>query len=98
MHMIKNLQNFLLDQEYYIDIFNNFIHVYSYQELVTLTDTLIELRLKDFKLIIEGSNLSISNMDKKEILIKGIIDNVRFLRWNTMLGEELRLIVRVVFY
>ncbi len=80
MHMIKNLQNFLLDQEYYIDIFNNFIHIYCYQELITLTDKLIELKLKDFKLVIEGSNLSISNMDNKEILIKGVINDVRFLR------------------
>ncbi len=80
MHIIKNIQNFLLDQDYYIDIFNNFIHVYDYQELITLTDKLIELKLKEFKLIIEGKELSISNMDNKEILIKGVLDSLRFVR------------------
>ncbi len=80
MRIIKNLKNFLLDQDYYIDIFNNCIHVYYYEELITLTDTLIELKLKEFNLIIEGNNMTISNMDNHEILIKGIINSMRFIR------------------
>ena len=81
MRIIKNLKNFLLDQDYYIDIFNNCIHVYYYEELITLTDTLIELKLKEFNLIIEGNNMIISNMDNHEILIKGLINSMRFIRW-----------------
>ncbi len=80
MRIIKNLQNFLLDQDYYIDIFNNCLHVYYYQELLTLTPTLISLKLKEFTLIIEGTDLIISSMDNHEILIKGIINNMRFER------------------
>ena len=80
MRIIKNLQNFLLDQDYYIDIFNNSLHVYYYEELTTLTSTLIELKLKEFNLVIEGKDLIISSMDNHEILIKGIIDNMRFNR------------------
>ena len=98
MHIIKNIQNFLLDQDYYIDIFNNFIHVYDYQELITLTDKLIELKLKEFKLIIEGKELSISNMDNKEILIKGVLDSLRFVRWNIMLELELKQIKKVIYF
>ena len=84
MRIIKNIQNFLMDQDYYIDIFNNCLHVYYYEELITLKDNLIELKLKEFKLVIEGINLLVSAMDNHEILVKGIINNVRFVRWNIM--------------
>ena len=80
MRIMKNLQNFLYDQEYFIDIFKNCLHVYYYEELLSLSDTLIELKLKEFILVIEGENLSISSMDKHEMLIKGKINSMRFKR------------------
>lgn len=80
MRIMKNLQNFLYDQEYFIDIFQNCLHVYYYEELLSLSDTLIELKLKEFILVIEGENLSISSMDKHEMLIKGKINSMRFKR------------------
>lgn len=82
MRIVKNIQNFLMDQDYYIDIFNNCLHVYYYEELITLTDTLIELKLKEFNLIVEGEHLIVSGMDNREILIKGKINLLRFNRWN----------------
>lgn len=84
MRIIKNIQNFLMDQDYYIDIFNNCLHVYYYEELITLTDNLIELKLKEFNLVIEGEELIVSAMDNHEILIKGKINSLRFNRWNTI--------------
>lgn len=80
MRIIKNIQNFLMDQDYYIDIFNNCLHVYYYEELITLTDNLIELKLKEFNLVIEGEELIVSAMDNHEILIKGKINSLRFNR------------------
>jgi len=80
MHIIKNLRNFLMDQDYYIDIFNDCLHVYYYESLISLSDVLIELKLKEFNLIIEGENLIVSMMDNHEILIKGTMNIVRFKR------------------
>ena len=80
MRIVKNLSNFLKDQEYYIDIFNNYLHVYSYLDLISLSSKLIELKMSDFNLIIEGENLIITEMDKQELLIKGLIINVGFKR------------------
>jgi len=82
MRIIKNLQNFLMDQDYYIDIFNNCLHVYYYESLLSLSSILIELKLKEFVLTIEGNDLIVSAMDNHEILIKGTINNMRFTRWN----------------
>lgn len=80
MRIMKNLQNFLYDQDYYIDIFQNCLHVYYYLDLLSLSSTSIELKLKEFTLKIEGEDLVVSSMDKHEILIKGKIKNVRFDR------------------
>jgi len=80
MRIIKNLQNFLMDQDYYIDIFNNCLHVYYYESLLSLSSILIELKLKEFVLTIEGNDLIVSAMDNHEILIKGTINNMRFTR------------------
>ena len=80
MQIIKNLQKFLMDQDYYIDIFNNCLHVYYYESLVSLSSSLIELKLKEFNLIVVGENLLVSSMDNHEILIKGIINLMRFKR------------------
>lgn len=80
MRIKKNLENFLQDQEYYIDLFGSCLHVYYYLELIRLSDALIELKLKEFHLIIEGKNLTISAMDKHEILIKGEINKMEFVR------------------
>lgn len=80
MHMLKNLQNFLYDQDYFIDIFNDCLHVYYYIDLISLSSTCIELKLNEFTLKIEGQNLVVSSMDKHEILVKGVIENMRFIR------------------
>ena len=39
MRMIKNLQNFLYDQDYFIDIYNNCLHVYYYDDLLNLNSS-----------------------------------------------------------
>ena len=80
MKIIQNLENFLKDQEYYIDMYANFIHIYYYEALVTLNANLIELKMSNFSLIIEGEGLVIKNMDNRELLIEGSVNQVRFNR------------------
>lgn len=80
MRIYKNIKNFLYDQEYFIDIFNNLIHVYYYEKIIHLASDLITLKLNTFTLEITGKDLVVKQMDKKEILIQGIIDNLRFIR------------------
>lgn len=80
MRIVKNLQNFLVDQNYYIDIYNDNLHVYRYKSLNRLSNDKIILELEAFNLEIKGQNLIIKGMDTQEILIKGIIQEVRFIR------------------
>lgn len=76
MHIKENLTNFLYDQNYFITIYDQYIYVFNYEDLILLTDTKIKLKLTNFILIIEGINLYISKLLPKEILIKGQITNI----------------------
>lgn len=76
MHIKDNLVNFLYDKDYFISIYDTYIHVFNYQELISLTSKLIILKLDKFKLNISGDNLFITKMLPNEILIKGTIKKV----------------------
>lgn len=76
MHMKDNLINFLYDREYFINMYEGFIHIFNYKELVSLNSNQIVLKMEKFKLEITGKDLFITRMLENEILIKGIVKNV----------------------
>ena len=78
MHMKDNLINFLYDKNYFINIYDEYIHIFNYQELVSLSSEKIVLKLETFKLNIMGSVLFITKMLPNEILIKGKVSKVEF--------------------
>lgn len=79
MHMKDSLINFLYDKKYFINIYDEFIHVFNYQELLSLSESKIILRMPDFQIVIQGSNLFITKLFPSEILIKGCISKVEFV-------------------
>lgn len=78
MHIKDNLINFLYDKKYFINIYDNYIYIFNYEKLITLTSVLIILKLDNFNIEIKGTNLVITKMMPSEILIKGKIKNVGF--------------------
>ena len=79
MHIKDTLINFLYDKNYFINIYEEYIHVFNYVELISLSSNKIILKLEKFKLIINGQKLFITKMIPNEILIKGNINSVEFL-------------------
>lgn len=76
MHLYKTMKSFLLDQDYYIDMWGNFIHVYGLVDIETLGEKQITLILEKFKLNIKGLNFRVLKLTKEEILIEGILEGV----------------------
>ncbi|MBD8922453.1 hypothetical protein EGR52_04585 [bacterium] len=76
MNIKDTLVNFLYDKEYFITIYENYIHVFNYKKLISLTSKLIVLEMNKFNLEIKGSELFITKMSKNELLIKGYITKV----------------------
>ncbi len=73
---MENIKSFLYDKDYFISIFDKYIYVFNYLDLLHFSETEINLKLEKFKLLINGQNLSIIKMMEKEILIEGEIEKV----------------------
>ena len=76
MKMINNIKSFLYDKDYFINVFDNYVYVFNYQDLNHFSDTQINLQLEKFKIIIMGQNLCIVKMMEKEILVQGKIGKI----------------------
>ncbi len=76
MKILENIRSFLYDKEYFINIFDNYVYVFNYLDLINFSETAIQLQMENFKVAVEGENLSIVKMMEKEILIEGTIKKV----------------------
>lgn len=70
------LSNFLHDKDYYITLFENKIHIFRYNKIVKVATDEMIISVKNFNLIVHGRNLTVSQMDKVEILVTGEINEV----------------------
>ena len=74
---IKNtIIDFLYDKKYFITMYENYLYIYNFQEIITLTNELIELSIENFKLKITGNDLKIKKINSSELLIEGNIINI----------------------
>lgn len=80
MHLYKTMKNFLMDFDYYIDIYEEKIHVFNYIDIEKLTDTEIILAMPSFTLALKGISFVVKRLEKREILIEGTLEDVRFTR------------------
>ena len=74
---IKNtIMDFLYDKKYVITMYENFLYIYNFTEIITLTNSLIELSIENFKLKITGNDLKIKKINSSELLIEGNIISI----------------------
>ena len=74
------MKNFLMDFDYYIDIYEEKIHVFNYIDIEKLTSTEIILAMPSFTLTLKGVSFVVKRLEKREILIEGALEDVRFTR------------------
>ncbi len=80
MHLYKTMKNFLMDFDYYIDLYENKIHVFNYTDILKLTDEEVLLAMPLFTLHLKGNQLRVKQLEKREILLEGMIEQVNFKR------------------
>ncbi len=80
MHLYKTLKSFLYDQDYFVDLWKDCLHVYGIVDIDTLKEQKIVLTLEKFKLEINGENFRVLKLSKKEILIQGEVSEMKVLR------------------
>ena len=76
MNIYKNIKNFLYDENALMALFNNFIYIYNYQEVVTLTSEEVIIKLDKKVLHLEGEDFKIKSMLPKELQIFGLIRKI----------------------
>ncbi len=74
--MLNNISTYLNSEDYRISILKNGIHVLNYTSIVDITtdEAIIKINKKIVK--IHGSNIRLIRLDKKELLLNGIIKKV----------------------
>lgn len=77
MRLISKLDRYLEDKNYEIIIKDNSINIINFKEIIDFSTNKISLRSEKKTIIIEGKNLIIAKMLDEEVLINGIIFNVR---------------------
>lgn len=77
MRLISKLDRYLEDKSYEIIIKENSINIINFKEIIDFSVNKISLRCDNKIINVEGKNLTISKMLDEEVLITGIIFNVR---------------------
>ena len=76
MKIINKINNYLFENDYKIVLTDNYINIQNYEEIINFSLNLIEIKINNKKVSIEGNNLTISKMIKDEVLIKGTVYNI----------------------
>lgn len=77
MRLINKLEKFLEDENYKIIIKERQVNILNFKEILDFSSNQISLRCKSQIINIEGKNMVITKMLDEEILITGIILNIR---------------------
>lgn len=77
MRLISKLDNFFEDQNYEIIINEKQINIINFKEVIDFSTNNISVKCENKIINIEGKNLIISKMIDDELLITGLIHNIR---------------------
>jgi len=80
MQLVNRVRSFLVEQNYYIDIYDRYVHVFHYVDILKLQDEEIILQMDSFQLILKGANFRVNRLEKGEILISGTLESLNMIR------------------
>jgi len=76
MNLINAFRNYILDEEFKINIFKDKVNVVNYIDIVNFTSKEVTIKYDGGLLLIIGSNLSISKLLIDEVLVTGSIEKI----------------------
>lgn len=76
MKIINAFRNYILDEEFKINIFKDKVNVVNYIDIVNFTSKEVTIKYDGGLLLIIGSNLSISKLLIDEVLVTGSIEKI----------------------
>ena len=77
-NMLKDLRNYILENKFRINIYENNIDIINYKEIDHFDDKIIIIRYEKGVITVKGENLIITKLLEDELLINGKIRNIEF--------------------
>ena len=76
--MLKDLRNYILENKFRINIYENNIDIINYKEIDHFDDKIIIVRYEKGIITVKGEELIITKLLEDELLINGKIRNIEF--------------------
>ncbi len=76
--MLKNLINYVKDNDYLIGLYKNLIYISNYEKIIDIDSNMIKIKFKDKNVKINGKNLCVKKMENNEISIDGEYKGIEF--------------------
>lgn len=80
MKALYSIRNFLYSKDYFINFFENNIHIFNFVKLLNISNDIIAFEFEEFKIIIKGESFVVKKMMKNEMLIQGKVKMVEYER------------------
>ena len=74
--MLNNISTYLRDLDYRVTLLKNGLHVLNYKSIIDITSNIIMFKVNDKLFKVNGKNMILKKLDKKEFLITGVIESV----------------------
>lgn len=74
--MIKNVYEYVRDNEFRFTVFSDRIHVINYKRIISLQDDDISFLGDDKKIVVKGKGLTLNKMLDDEVLILGSVTKI----------------------
>lgn len=78
MNIVNNIKEFLYNKQYFINFYENYIHLYNFQEIESISSGEIKVKFAQFRMIITGLNFVAARLENNEMLIKGKINKAEY--------------------
>ncbi len=76
MKILNYLDRYLVDKDYKITVYHDYVHIINYLEIEDFSNTRVVVRHENGTTILLGSNLVVSKMQDEELLITGKIKSI----------------------
>ena len=76
--MLKDLRNYILENKFKINIYDNNIDIINYIEIEHFDDKIIIVKYEKGIVTVKGENLIITKLLEDELLINGQIRDIEF--------------------
>lgn len=76
MKLVDNFREYMLNDEFVINIYNDKVNIINYTSLGMVEDTKISVNSESKNILITGEKLALKKLLNNEILISGVIKKI----------------------